>query len=92
MTTPTQISCLICRQPLILRLAKGRTSGKPFLMLICATDGRHFRGFINDQVYVRQVLDRLDRHKPAQETGPDAADILAAAENPFNTELEGPNS
>jgi len=56
MTTPTQISCLICRQPLTLRLAKGRKSGKSFLMLICTTDGRHFRGFINDKAFVATIL------------------------------------
>ena len=29
-------------------------------MLVCAIDGRHFRGFITDREYVRRVLDRLE--------------------------------
>lgn len=45
---------------LALRLAHGRKSGKPFLMLVCTKDGRHFRAFINDQPYVRKVLDGLE--------------------------------
>lgn len=54
------VPCLICGSPLILRLARGRKSGKPFLMLICPQDGRHFRGFINDQGYVKEVLNKLE--------------------------------
>jgi hypothetical protein len=55
-----RLPCLLCQQPLALRLARGRKSGKPFIMLICPQDGRHFRAFINDQVYVRQVLEKLE--------------------------------
>jgi uncharacterized protein YbaR (Trm112 family) len=55
-----QLPCPLCQQPLALRLARGRKSGKPFIMLICPQDGRHFRAFINDQVYVRQVLEKLE--------------------------------
>ena len=62
--TPTYrgpgIPCVVCGEPLALRIAHGRKSGKPFLMLVCTTDGRHFRAFINDQVYVRSVLDGLE--------------------------------
>ena len=50
------ILCLVCREPLTVRLARGRKSGKPFVMLICSKDGRHFRAFINDQEYVSRVL------------------------------------
>ena len=53
------VPCLICGEPLIVRLAKGR-SHKPFVMLPCTRDGRHFRAFINDQAYVRQVLARVE--------------------------------
>ena len=42
-----------------LRPAKGRKSGKPFIMLVCGVDGRHFRAFINDQDFVAKVLNRL---------------------------------
>ena len=57
---PSTIPCLVCKGPLTVRLARGRRSGKPFVMLVCGRDGRHFRGFINDQGYVGQVLDRLE--------------------------------
>jgi len=52
--------CPICSHALSVRLATGRKSGKPFLMLICSQDGRHFRGFINHRPYVEQVLDNLE--------------------------------
>ena len=51
------IPCLVCREPLTIRPARGRRSGKPFVMLVCAADGRHFRAFINDQAYVRRILE-----------------------------------
>ena len=63
-STNPSIPCLICQQPLSLRLARGRKSGKPFLMLLCSKDGRHFRGFINDQTYVAGVLQRLEGQNP----------------------------
>ena len=66
MINPTQeIPCLVCRKPLALRLARGRKSGKPSIMLICPTDGRHFRGFISDRAYVGQVLALLEDQTPA---------------------------
>jgi hypothetical protein len=68
MTSTTQIPCLICQQPLALRLAKGRKSGKPFLMLICPVDGRHFRGFITHRDYVAGVLARLEGQPPSPES------------------------
>lgn len=52
--------CPICGHPLSLRLARGRKSGKPFVMLLCAQDGRHFRAFISHRPFVQQVLDRLE--------------------------------
>ncbi len=52
--------CLICTQPLLVRIVRGRRSGKPFVMLICSQDARHFRAFINDRDYVAQVLERLE--------------------------------
>ncbi len=54
------IPCMVCREPLIVRLARGRKSGKPFVMLLCAQDGRHFRAFINDREYVSGVLERVE--------------------------------
>ncbi len=54
------IPCLICGDPLTVRTARGRKSGKPFVMLVCGRDGRHFRGFITDQTYVGEILARLE--------------------------------
>jgi len=54
------ISCLVCGEPLSIRPATGRKSGKPFIMLICSTSGKHFRGFITDQSYVAGVMGRIE--------------------------------
>ena len=51
------INCMICSNPLSIRIARGRKSNKPFIMLVCGKDGRHFRGFITDQPYVKRVLE-----------------------------------
>ncbi len=51
-----EILCLICSSPLSVRMAKGRSSNKPFIMLVCPNDGRHFRAFISDQDYIRKIL------------------------------------
>ncbi|MFC1917202.1 hypothetical protein ACFLXH_00915 [Chloroflexota bacterium] len=50
------INCPICSNQLSVRVARGRKSNKPFIMLKCDKDGRHFRGFITDQDYVNRVL------------------------------------
>ena len=55
-----QAPCPVCSAPLSVRLARGRKSGKPFVMLLCAQDGRHFRAFINDQQYVSNVIERVE--------------------------------
>ena len=52
------INCPICSNPLSVRIATGRKSNKPFIMLKCDNDGRHFRGFITDQTYVKQVIEK----------------------------------
>ena len=54
------IPCLVCNGPLTVRLARGRKSGKPFVMLVCGQDGRHFRAFVSDRGYVRGVIDRVE--------------------------------
>ena len=58
MTTPTA-QCPVCSRSLAIRPAQGRKSGKPFIMMVCPTDGRHFRGFITDQDYVARITRRL---------------------------------
>ena len=52
-----QITCLVCGGRVEIRPARGRKSNKPFLMLICAVDGRHFRGFVSDQNFVKSVIE-----------------------------------
>ncbi len=91
MTTATSVPCLICQQPLSLRLAKGRKSGKVFVMLLCSVDARHFRGFINDRAYVDSVLARLEAQTPSLNT-PSDADANPTVKSPSKTVLEGPNS
>ena len=68
-TSSFQIPCLVCTTALTLRLVRGRKSGKPFLMLICPADGRHFRGFITQPDYVAGVLARLESQTPDSESG-----------------------
>ena len=53
------IRCPVCGTDLTIRLAHGRKSGKPFVMLICPRDGRHIRAFINDKEFVGSVLGKL---------------------------------
>ena len=52
------IGCPVCSKPLSVTVAKGRKSNKPFIMLKCDVDGRHFRGFITDQDFVRRILQK----------------------------------
>jgi hypothetical protein len=66
------LGCPVCGVTLRVGTAQGRTSHKPFLMLICPADGRHFRGFINDREYVAKVLARLEGQTPASGSEDDA--------------------
>ena len=50
------IDCPVCSKPLSISVAKGRKSNKPFIMLKCEQDGRHFRGFITDQEFVHRIF------------------------------------
>lgn len=50
-------ACLVCGIAFAVRPARGRISGKPFIMIICPADGRHFRGFITYQPYVMGVVE-----------------------------------
>ena len=60
-----EINCPICSNILSIRIARGRKSDKPFIMLVCGKDGRHFRGFVTDQPYVKKVLGE----RPSMGTG-----------------------
>ena len=84
------VPCLICGTPLTLRLAQGRKSGKPFLMLICPIDGRHFRGFITHRDYVAGVLARLEGQTPTPESGV-GLDHAGVPERRSRTNLERAN-
>ena len=63
-----EVACPVCNKPLSVRLAHGRKSGKPFVMLVCAKDGRHLRGFINDKSFVDGVMEKAGIHPK----GPDS--------------------
>jgi hypothetical protein len=65
------IHCLVCGAGLEVRSATGRKSGKPFLMLICPVNGRHFRAFITDQKYVSQIVEVTQRARCFKATGTD---------------------
>ncbi len=88
--TSQEIPCLVCRKPLAFRLARGRKSGKPSIMLICPTDGRHFRGFISDRAYVGQVLALLEDQTPTPE-GEGDDDVSLASRTRSKTKLEQGN-
>ena len=54
------LHCHLCHESLSVRLARGRKSGKPFVMLVCPNDGRHMRTFVADATYVSGVIERLE--------------------------------
>jgi hypothetical protein len=58
-----EIGCPVCSSPLSVRAAEGRKSRKPFIMLICDRDPRHFRGFITHQEFVKEVMDKTGKSK-----------------------------
>ncbi len=64
-----EIKCPICGNNLSIRMAKGRKSNKPFIMLVCQQDGRHFRGFITDQQYVKTVLSTKSGYQDGRQPG-----------------------
>ncbi len=57
---PHALRCHLCQESLSVRLARGRKSGKPFVMLVCPNDGRHMRAFVADADYVSNIVDRLE--------------------------------
>ena len=68
------LPCPVCQRGLTLKLARGRKSGKTFLMLVCTQDGRHLRGFVNDRNHVDGVLSRLEGHTPSEDPAADLDD------------------
>ena len=59
-TDKPTLLCHICRAPLKVKLARGRKSGKPFVMLACPEDGRHIRAFVADRTYVENLIGRAE--------------------------------
>jgi hypothetical protein len=59
-------------------------------MLLCPRDGRHFRGFINDQDYVKRVLARLEGHTLSLGSGAGVDGNPTPLDAP-KTNLEGGN-
>ena len=57
------IPCPICGGRVNLTLHTRKQSGKPFLMLLCQVDSRHYRAFINDETYVKNVAATLHEVK-----------------------------
>jgi uncharacterized protein YbaR (Trm112 family) len=55
------IGCPVCSNPLSVRTAEGRKSHKAFIMLVCDKDPRHFRGFITDQEFIKEIMERKTR-------------------------------
>jgi len=55
-----RLPCHICQATLQVRLARGRKSGKPFVMLVCPADGRHIRAFVADRAYVQGLVDQVE--------------------------------
>jgi len=64
-----EIKCPICSNNLSVRTAKGRKSNKPFIMLVCQQDGRHFRGFITDQQFVKTGLITRSKYQDNKQPG-----------------------
>ena len=54
------LSCHLCGNDLDVRLARGRKSGKPFVLMVCPVDGRHMRAFVGDADYVRNLMDQVE--------------------------------
>ena len=64
-----QLPCPVCSKSLSVRIAQGRKSGKSFVMLVCAKDGRHIRAFISDREFVKATVEKAGIHPG----GPDSA-------------------
>ncbi len=56
--------CPTCGVAMSIRMAQGRKSKKQFIMMVCPANPRHFRGFITDQAFVKQVMERITALAP----------------------------
>ena len=82
------------RCPVCGAVVKAKTSiskrGKVSLSLACPRDPRDFRVFINNQAFVRRVLDSLESYTPSLEGRADVDDN-PTPDNPSKRILERPN-
>lgn len=62
------VLCLVCKEPMSIEPVTTR-KGKDSLMLVCVKSGSHFRGFINDQKF---IADFVERAKARRNGGPDS--------------------
>ncbi len=83
------ICCPVCGATLKVTTSTSKR-GKASLSLACPTDGRDFRAFINNQAFVRRVLDSLEGQTPSLE-GRAATDGNPTPETPSKTNLERDN-
>lgn len=65
-----EIACPVCGGRIDVRPARGRKSRQPFVMLICAADGRHFRAFINDRSFVSRLIEAAERPETGRAGAP----------------------
>jgi len=63
MTDIPAIRCPVCEAELKVTTSTSK-AGKVALVLVCPRNGRDFRAFINDQDYVRRVMDSLEATVP----------------------------
>ena len=83
------VCCPVCGAVLKVTTSTSKR-GKVSLSLACPTDGRDFRAFINNQAFVRRVLDSLEGQTPSLEGRADKDDN-PTPDNPSKTILERPN-
>ena len=67
------IGCPVCKETLAISPARSRKSKTPrnFIVLTCPKSGKHFRGFIGDEAFVRKTMARAgmtsDSNEPSGE-------------------------
>jgi len=57
-SVPTGIPCPLCQEPLAMYVTTSRR-GRHAIGLVCRRDGRHLRGFINDQEFVAATIAKI---------------------------------
>ena len=65
-----KLPCPVCSETLSVRLATGRKSGKPFVMLVCPINGRHIRAFVSDRDFVSSVIEKAGIREPVSKPVP----------------------